>query len=303
MAPNTLPTGVLAGSSEGIKDFVVVREIRKAQRVGDVSKGVREQANSVAPETIKPLQEPLAPERSLTPEMQQQTVQAQQTITTMSAEERQALAQRLNNTADTLEQNTREFSDLAIDHALAGTSKLGYATVGSGSEGGRASVNLNPRLLVSAAGEEADEFTYVATHELKHAEDQVIPQGSIIINGNNVIDEWDQLEGTAEMAGLEEVGRSGRPGQPADYAAAQEAMEGVTELVGKNAVDAAMKSGNTEELQGHIWMAQMEGKSADPTMVQHVMVQAEELGYQEMGAQVITAQITGEPLPVSANQA
>ncbi len=138
--------------------------------------------------------------------------------------------------------------NLRLDPSKEGTGVLGTARLKEGEE----SVSLNTQVVTdfnTNAGKEM--YTNVTAHELSHALDQ--DAIGTVYAGNTVVTTFDQVEDKSERAGARALGKGNdyrRPGQPPEYAKAQENAQKVRQMgVKEEDMDAAIKEGDTEGLQ------------------------------------------------------
>ncbi len=147
--------------------------------------------------------------------------------------------------------------NLKLDVSKEGTGVLGTARLNEG-EG---SVLLNTQIVTdfqTIAGKET--YTNVTAHELSHALDQ--DAIGTVYAGNTTVTTFDLVEDKSERAGAQALGKGKnyrRPGQPPEYARAQENAEKVRSIgVKEMEMDEAIKEGDTEALQRRILEAGIE---------------------------------------------
>lgn len=141
---------------------------------------------------------------------------------------------------------TKDQAHLAITETDTGV--LGYNTISAGDAGARMSQDMYASITTM---DEALVARQAAEHEKRHGEQ--VPLWGDIVFKDKLVTTWMLFEGDAEIHANEQVGWGPtvhRPGQPADYAEAQDMVYALQQVVGKEFMSEIMtKTGDTPALQ------------------------------------------------------
>lgn len=165
---------------------------------------------------------------------------------------------------DVIAEGTKDQAGLTL--ATTQTNVLGQATINGGEEGIVMSEDMFGSITTM---DEALIARQAAEHERRHGEQ--VPLNGDIVFRDKPITTWMLFEGDAELFGNEQVGWSStfhRPGQPADYAAAQDAAYAIRQVIGAELWNQVLtKTGDTQALQEALNKAGQGVREREPAQV------------------------------------